>query len=109
MPLPTQMTPLHLAAYFNSSAAIVNALIKAGADIEAADSDQDSPLHHASRWNPAVVPVLIGARCKVNVLDKLQYSPLFFAAYYSEDRSAVAAALMAAAADPHQSESFDIF
>ena len=100
MPLPTQMTPLHLAAYFNSSAAIVNALIKAGADIEAADSDQDSPLHHASMKNPAVVPVLIGAGCKVNLLDKRQFSPLYWAAYYSEDRSAVAA-LMSAAADPH--------
>ena len=103
------MTPLHLAARFKSSARVVSSLIGAGGNVDALDSYQRSPLHLASYLNPAVVPVLIGARCKVNVLDKLQYSPLFFAAYYSEDRSAVAAALMAAAADPHQSESFDIF
>ena len=94
------MTPLHLAAYFNSSATIVNALIKAGADIDALDSAQNSPLHHASIKNPAVVPVLIGAGCKVNLLNKWQNSPLLLAARDSQDRSAVAA-LMSAAADPH--------
>ena len=55
-------------------------------------------------WNPAIVPVLIGAGCKVNLLNKLHYSPLYYAASYSRDRSAVAA-LMAAAADPHLGDS----
>ena len=100
------MTPLHLAAEFKSSAAVVNALIEAGADIDALDSvhrsplhyasivefkssttvvstlvqaganldaldsAQNSPLHLASCWNKAVVPVLIGAGCKVNLLNK---------------------------------------
>ena len=54
--------------------------------------------------NPAVVPVLIGGGCKVNLLDNLQQSPLFYAATFSRDRSAVAA-LMSAAADPHLGKS----
>ena len=94
------MTPLHLAARFESSATVVSALVQAGGDVDALNSDQQSPLHHASRWNPAAVPVLIGAGCKVNLLDKWQCSPLFYAAALSKDRSAVAA-LMSAAADPH--------
>ena len=98
---PLQVTPLHLAVWFKSSAAVVSALIQAGANVDALDTDQYSPLHHASKWNPAVVPVLIGARCKVNLLDKGQWSPLYYAAArMSRDRSAVAA-LMSAGADPH--------
>ena len=98
------MTPLHLAAEFKSSAAVVNALIEAGADINALDSYQGSPLHYASSGNPVVVPVLIGAGCKVNLLDMWQQSPLYRAARFSKDRSAVAA-LMRAAADPHLGKS----
>ena len=51
-------------------------------------------------WNPAVVLVLIGGGCKVNLLDRWQNSPLCYAAFWSEDRPAVAA-LMGAAANPH--------
>ena len=94
------MTPLHLAARFKSSATVVSTLCEAGANVDALDSSQSSPLHLASIGNPAVVPVLIGAGCKVNLLDKWQQSPLWYAASYSKDRSAVAA-LMSAAADPH--------
>ena len=94
------MTPLHLAALFQSSATVVNTLVQAGANVDALNSDHRSPLHLASSGNPAVVPVLIGAGCKVNLLDKWQQSPLWYAASYSKDRSAVAA-LMSAAADPH--------
>ena len=97
---PLQVTPLHLAVWFKSSAAVVSALIQAGANVDALDTDQYSPLHHASKWNPAVVPVLIGAGCKVNLLDVLKLSPLYYAARWSKDQSAVAA-LMSAGADPH--------
>ena len=79
---------------------MVSTLIEAGSNVDALNSDQQSPLHLASFGNPAVVPVLIGAGCKVNLLDKYQHSPLWWAAKVSEDRSAVAA-LMRAAADPH--------
>ena len=98
------MTPLHLAAMFKSSATVVSTLVQAGADVDALDSSQRSPLHLASIKNPAVVPVLIGGGCKVNLLDNLQQSPLFYAASFSKDRSAVAA-LMSAAADPHLGKS----
>ena len=60
---------------------------------------QKSPLHYASEWNPAVVPVLLEASAKVNVLDIDQRSPLFYAARYKQEASVVA--LMAASADPH--------
>ena len=98
------MTPLHLAVYFESSTTVVSTLIQAGANVDALNSDQLSPLHHASALNPAVVPVLIGGGCKVNLLDKAQVSPLYYAARFSKDRSAVAA-LMSAAADPHLGKS----
>ena len=64
---------------------------------------QKSPLHYASEWNPAVVPVLLEAGAKVNVLNNLQWSPLFYAAYNEQEASVVA--LMAASADPHLGES----
>ena len=79
---------------------MVSTLCEAGANVDAVDSNQMSPLHLASIGNPAVVPVLIGAGCKVNLLDKWQRSPLLFAARWNKNRSAVAA-LMSAAADPH--------
>ena len=97
---PTQVTPLHLAAMFKSSTTVVTTLVQAGANVDALNSDQQSPLHSASMWNPAVVPVLIGARCKVNLLDINQFSPLYYAVNYSKDQSVVAA-LKSAAADPH--------
>ena len=95
-----QVTPLHLAVMYESSAEVVSTLIQAGGNVDALDGNHQSPLHLASMWNPAVVPVLIGAGCKVNLLNKYQHSPLYYAASYSKDRAAVAA-LMAAAADPH--------
>ena len=63
------------------------------------DSSQQSPLHFASSWNPAVVPVLLEAGAKVNVLNRGQQSPLFYAAKIKQEVSVVA--LMAASADPH--------
>ena len=94
------MTPLHLAVYFKSSATVVSSLVQAGSNVDALDSYHQSPLHFASKWNPAVVPILIGAGCKVDLLNKAQRSPLYYAARFSKDRSAIAA-LMAAGADPY--------
>ena len=79
---------------------MVSTLVLAGSNVDALDSYHQSPLHFASKWNPAVVPILIGAGCKVNLLNKFKLSPLYYAARESKDRSAVAA-LMSAAADPH--------
>ena len=83
---------------------MVSTLCEAGANVDAVDSNQMSPLHLASIGNPAVVPVLIGAGCKVNLLNKWQHSPLYYAARVSKHPIAVAA-LMRAAADPHLGDS----
>ena len=78
---------------------MVSTLVQAGANVDALDSDQRSPLHWASSENPAVVPVLIGGGCKVNLLDKWQHSPLFYAARYDHREAVIA--LCAAGANPH--------
>ena len=93
------MTPLHLSARFNGSAEVVRALIEAGADVNALDSNQRSPLYSASSCNPPIVMDLLEAKATVNLLDNFQWSPLFWAAR-QEHKTAVAA-LMAAGADPH--------
>merc|ERR1719320_1180330 len=43
----SKVTPLHLAR-FKSLATVVSTLCEAGANVDALDSDQESPLHHAS-------------------------------------------------------------
>ena len=96
---PTQATPLHLSARFNSSAEVVRALIEAGADVNALDSNQRSPLYSASSCNPPIVMELLEAKATVNLLDNFQWSPLLFAA--RREHKSVVAALLAAGADPH--------
>ena len=93
------MTPLHLSARFNSSAEVVRALIEAGADVNALDSNQRSPLYSASSCNPPIVMDLLEAKATVNLLDNFQWSPLLFAA--RREHKSVIAALLAAGADPH--------
>ena len=97
------MTPLHLAAWFRSSASVVRTLIDAGSNVNVLDSLQSSPLHYASMENPAVVPVLLAAGANVNQLDSFQHSPLADAARW--DRREVVFALIKASADPHLGKS----
>ena len=63
------MTALHLVGPCKSSAPVVRALIEAGAEVDALDGDQTSPLHDAAMHNSAAVQVLVQANAKVNVLD----------------------------------------
>ena len=63
------MTALHLVGVFKSSPPVVRALIEAGAEVDALDGDQTSPLHDAAMHNSAAVQVLVQANAKVNVLD----------------------------------------
>ena len=75
-----QMTVLHLAADFKCSAELVKILLEAGADVDAVDSDQSSPLHFASKSSSVpVVKVLLEAGADVNALNCSQSSPLHYA------------------------------
>ena len=85
-------------AAFYSSPAVVKALIKAGADVNALDSTKNSPLHWATDANPAVVPDLLEAGAKVNLLNAADHSPLFFAA--GHNNNSIVEPLLAAGADP---------
>ena len=88
---PTQLTPLHLAAWFKSSGPVVQVLIEAGAKIEARDGLQRTPLHWAAAWdNTEGVDQLIKAKEQVNVLTCGNLSPLFMAARNNQRDSVVA-------------------
>ena len=82
---------------------MVRALIEAGADVDALNSNLSSPLHRASLWNPAVVPILLEAGATVNALNKWRETPLCYAVL-QDHRSAIEA-LLAAGADPLLGES----
>ena len=62
---------LILAAGFNSNPAVIEALIKAQADINARTGSGTTPLMIAARFNsnPAVIEALIKAKANVNVRD----------------------------------------
>ena len=94
---PTQITALHLAAYY-SSPEVVKVLVEAGADVNAVDSTKNSALHRATYKNPDVVPVLLEAGAKVNLLNAADHSPLFFAA--GHNNNSIVEPLLAAGADP---------
>ena len=84
---------------FKSSAPVVKALIEAGAEVEALDGGQRSPLHWVAMYNPAAVQVLVQANAKVNVLNKWNDSPLYWAALNNHSEAVVC--LCKAGADPH--------
>ena len=81
----------------------MRALIEAGAEVNAQDSRQCSPLHIAAVDNPAAVPVLLEANANVNVLNDRNNSPLFCAAWKNQRDSVIA--LCNAGADPHMGNS----
>ena len=77
----------------------MRALIEAGADIEAQNSDKDSPLHHAAAGNPAAVKLLLQAGAKVNTLSWFRTSPLERAAVRNNRENVIS--LCQAGADPY--------
>ena len=74
-------------------------MLEAGAEVEALDGGQISPLHKAAEFNPAAVQVLVQANAKVNVLNKWNNSPLYLAARWNQSEAVVC--LCKAGADPH--------
>ena len=73
---------------YNPSVDVIKALVDAGADIDARDDDQVTPLHYAAGSNQGMVKVLIERGANVNVLNGVQRSPLWYAAFYN-NREAV--------------------
>ncbi len=83
-------TPLHLAAKSNPDPDVVEALIEAGADLDASSGESYrkgyAPLHYAgSNPNPAVAGVLLDAGAGVNTRSVRDRTPLHVAAAYASD------------------------
>ena len=74
------MTTLHLAARC-SSAPLVREIVEASAgsvNINACDSENQTPLHHAAFWNDDinVVQILLSKGADVNANEMFQLTPL---------------------------------
>ena len=96
---PNGMRPLHWAAMTDASAA-AQVLIKAGADVEAADTSgwKRTPLHSAARNDArSVAKVLVEAGAYIQAADSSGRRPLHLAAF--ENSSATAKFLIEAGAD----------
>ncbi len=94
-------TPLHFAAAFSSDPAVINALIKAGAELQAKDYEWGAtPLHWAS-WsskNPYVITALVNGGADLNAQDEGGSTPLHAAAAHNNN-PAIITALLDAGAD----------
>ena len=72
---------LHAAAGFSESPAVVEALLKAGADVDVRDQEGASPLHHAAMSVfPANVKILLQAGASVKGRTNNGKTPLHYAA-----------------------------
>ena len=91
---------LILAAWFNSNPAVIKALIKARADVNARDQNGWTPLMFAAQFNssPAVIEALIKAKADANARNKDGWTPLMFAASFNSN-PAVIETLIKAKAD----------
>ena len=92
-------TPLHWAAWLNEDRAVIEALLAAGADVEARNSTGRGPLHNAGHnGNPEVAEALLAAGAEVGARDDTGETPLHHVAFGSAN-PAVVEALLAAGAE----------
>jgi len=93
-------SPLFGAVGFGD-AAVVQALLKGGADVHEKDQDSMTPLHWAAIDDHAdVAKALIAAGADVNAVDRFGYTPLLYAATIDFGDADTVTALLAAGADP---------
>lgn len=69
-------SPLHLAALFNGEPAVLEALVRAGADLELRNRKGQSALHIAARHNPSVFSTLLVLGADPAVLDDEGNTPM---------------------------------
>ena len=94
------LTPLHYATRSNDlDPAVIDALLAAGADVNARGTLDQTPLHDAAEFNdnPAVVATLLAAGADVNARNRHDQTPLIVAEF--NENPAVVATLLAASAD----------
>lgn len=90
-----------VAAVGFGDAAVVQALLKGGADVHEKDQDKMTPLHWAAVDHRAeVAKALVAAGADVNAVDRFGYTPLLYAATLDFGDADTVTALLAAGADP---------
>ena len=92
-------TPLHRAAAFSTTPAIISALLDAGAEVNARTEGGQTPLHLAAMWSktPAIITALLDAGAEVDARNKYGWTPLHYAAENSKTPAIVTALLDAGA------------
>lgn len=103
-----ESTPLHLAARHSKDPAVIKALLNAGADLNARNKSNATPLHFAAMNEcPAIITALLNAGANPNA-DNRYTSPLHCAARYNGN-PAIITVLLDAGADlnaPDRSSSY---
>ena len=73
------LSPLYLAVYKYGHPAVIEALARAGADLELADDDGRTGLHRAAMWSPHLFPLLLRLGADPEARDVLGKTPMDYA------------------------------
>lgn len=74
-------SPLHLAALFNREPGVLEALVRAGADLELRDRMGRTALHIAAQHNPLSFPTLLALGADPDVVDDEGKTPMDYARF----------------------------